>query len=734
VLYRLGRGMVRARWAVLALWGLALALALPYAPRAQGVLKAGFGVAETESRRGLALMEERFGIPRSSLTLVFHSEDLTADDPAYREAVVSALRALAEVPEVVQVLAPFPPFSPHPSRPMVSEDGRTVWALVSMDLSIEEALDRFPDLRARAEVPDPRVRLYITGGIAIFHDINRLSEEDLQRGERVTFPLVLVVLVVVFRSLTASLVPLLMGGVAVACTLALLYALGQATEVSIFALNIATLLGLGLAVDYSLLVVTRFREELAVRPVPEAVAVTVDRAGRALLFSALTSMVGFSGFLLFDFMMLRSLGYAGLLVILLSLLLAMSLLPALLGVLGPRVNALSLGRPEGPPREGGFWHRVAGWVMRHPWPVAVPLTLGLMALGTPFLQVRLGAPWASILPQDSPARQGWDLVARQFGEGALTPLVVLAQDPDGPMDPETARALYRWAQKMARDPRVEAVDSLFTAGLTEEQVVALVSLPEAMRPPQVSQFLRGDTVLIQIFPRFAPLSDETRALLREVRADLRTLSLRAYVTGVTAEILDAVDLMYRDFPMVVLYVVGAILVVLYLLFRSVALPVKAVLMNSASIFASYGALVWVFQEGHLSRLLGFQTEGYTEATVPILMFCILFGISMDYEVFLLSRVQEFWEETGDNTRSVALGLERTGRIITSAALILVVVTGAFTLSELLLLKALGLGMAVAILLDATVVRVLLVPALMRILGRWNWWAPRLLGGRPQPLP
>lgn len=721
MLFRLGVAMVRARWAVLALWAAALAVALPFAPRAQEALKAGFGVAETESRKGLDLLRERFGVPETSLILVFHSEELTAGDPAYREAVASALRSLAGEPEVVEV-----------TGPRISPDGRTVWAVAYLDLPVDEALDQLPRFEARARVPDPRIRLYLTGGVAIFHDINRLSEADLRRAERVTFPLVLAVLVAVFRSLVASLVPLLMGGVAVAATLALLAGLAQVTDVSIFALNIATLLGLGLAVDYSLLVVTRFREELARRPLAEAVGVTMERAGQALLFSGLTSAVGFSGFLLFRFMMLRSLGYAGLLVILLSLALAMTLLPALLGVLGHRIHALALGRPGRASGEGGFWHRVATGVMRHPVAVAVPLTLLLMALGTPFLGVRLGAPWASVLPETSPARRGWDLLARQFGEGALTPLVVLVQDPDGALDPETARLLYRWAQRVAQDPRVEAVESLFTAGLSEEEVLALLALPEEVRPPQVARALRGDTALLRIFPRHAPLSEETRALLRDVRRDLRSLPVRAYVTGATADILDAVDLMYREFPRVVLYVLGSILVVLYLLFRSLVLPIKAVLMNSASLFASYGALVWVFQEGRFQALLGFRSEGYTEATVPILMFCILFGISMDYEVFLLSRVREFWEETGDNARSVALGLERTGRIITGASLILVVVTGAFVLSDLLVLKALGLGMALAILLDATVVRALLVPALMRILGRWNWWAPRFLGGRPLP--
>ena len=376
--------------------------------------------------------------------------------------------------------------------------------------------------------------------------------------------------------------------------------------------------------------------------------------------------------------------------------------------------------------------------MAHPLVVSLPLLIFLVLLGTPFLGVKVGAPWASILPPDAQSRQGWEIVSEEIWPGELSPILVVGRTrEDGPnpaggiLQPSHIGTLYDFAQTLVVDSRVERVQSLVTLepGGTREQYQALYAVPanwSSEVEEAVAYFASNDTTVFQVFTRFSPVAPETKELLRDIRALRPIEGMELLVTGVTADLVDSVDSMYRDFPKGVLFVMGTIYVTLLVLFRSVLIPLKAVVMNAMSIFASYGALVYIFQQGHFQRFLGFEPEGFTEASVPILMFFVIFGLSMDYEIFLLSRIKENYDRGRGNTLSVALGLERTGRIITSAALILVLVAASFATGDVIVVKALGVGTAIAIFLDAMVVRALLVPALMRIMGDWNWWAPARL--------
>ncbi|GBD10728.1 Heme uptake protein MmpL11 [bacterium HR23] len=728
MLYRWGLQAVRWRWAILGVWAVLLLLALPFAPRASLWLKSGFGRADVESERALALLKERFHIAEASITFVFQHPTLHATDPAFIALEEAALAPLRTHPAVRQVITHYAGANPR----MVSPEGRTAYAVVLLQGGIDEAMDIYHDLRPLVTTP-PGMQVWATGGIPIFADLNRAAERDLRKAEVVTFPVVLVALVLVFGGLVAAVVPLLIGGVSVAITLGIISWLARTTDLSVFTLNIVTVLGLGLAVDYALLVVSRFREEIRHRSKEEAIAVAVDRAGRALFFSGLTTLVGLSGLMLFRYMMLRSIGIGGMLVVGVSMACALTALPALLAVLGTKVNAL----PVLPLREAQevWWRRIALGVMRRPLVVIGVVGAFLILLGVPFLRVRIGAPWASILPPGAEARQGWEVLAREFGEGEVAPIVVTVQDARGILRPEAVARLYDFAHALAQDPRVARVESLVTLDprLTREQYALLLSNPQAIPLPEVrnavESLVRSDTTYIRVFSKHPPLAEETKALVRRIRQEGPSYGLQVMVTGATADIMDAVDLMYGQFPWVVAYVAGAIYICLLFLFRSVVLPLKAVLMNTLSILASYGALVFIFQEGHFGGLLRFQAEGYTESTVPILLFCILYGLSMDYEVFLLSRIKEEYDASGDNTHSVVVGLERTGRIVTSAAFILFVVNASFVIGDVVLIKALGVGIALAVLLDATVVRALLVPATMQVLGVWNWWAPGWLKGR-----
>ncbi|HAL48669.1 MAG TPA: MMPL family transporter [Dehalococcoidia bacterium] len=730
----LGAWVVRARWWVIAFWVAVLLASLPFAPRATSALRSGFGDSDTESRQALRLMAERLDIPETSVTLVFSSDDLTVADARYARAVERATAPLTQIPAVERIVT----YHNTLDENMVSPDGRTTYAFVSLDINIDSAVELVSEIRSGLQQSE--LDVWVTGGIAIFADLNEASEHDLRRAEIITLPVLLIALLIVFKGVFAAGLPLAMGGLSIVVTLALVYALAQFTDMSIFVLNIASFLGLGMAVDYSLLMVSRYREELERREVADAVRVTMATAGKAIVFSAGTSMIGLSGLLLFKFMMLRSLGVGGITVIFFSLLIALTLIPALLAVLGGNINALSI-VPHGV-ESGRFWRRLSRWVMRHPVAVAVPVTVGLLLLGAPFLNVRLGSPWASILPEESEARVGWDLVAEEFGAGELAQVIAVTTSPTSALSPENVGAAYDFVERVKADPRVARVDSIVSPEMNvdREQLQFLYASPspETLGGPLIARALdelvSDDRTanLIRIVPRGAPVSDDARALVEDIRASPPGGDLTTYLTGATPDLQDTVDRMYSDFPKIVVYVAVVTYVALFLLFRSVLLPLKAVVLNVMSILASFGALVFVFQQGHFQSILGFTSEGFIEASVPILLFSIVFGLSMDYEVFLLSRVKEEYEANGDNADAVAIGMERSGRIITSAALVLILVSAGFASGDILIVKALGFGTALAIFIDSTIVRALLVPALMRLFSAANWWAPAFLGGGIKP--
>ncbi|HZT98827.1 MAG TPA: MMPL family transporter, partial [Ktedonobacteraceae bacterium] len=499
--------------------------------------------------------------------------------------------------------------------------------------------------------------------------------------------------------------------------------------------------------DYSLFMVSRFREELAHgRSVEDAVILTVAIAGRAVAFSGLTVSIGLFGLTFFRISMLRSVGMGGVLVVILAVLAAITLLPAILAIIGLKVNAFPvrlswLWKRNASPQfnattasseaglHRGFWYRLSAFVMRYPVRVFVPVLLLLIGFGLPFLGVRFSAPDASILPPAVPSRAAFDLLASRFNGSETTPILLAVQTKGDVLTPDNIRNLYYYVQRIEADPRVARVDSIVSADprFTLDQYELLYAHPQQITDPYLAAFMKssvaGNTTSIQVISKYSMLDPRSQTLVQAIRNTPPGHGITALVGGGTAFDIDYVNSIYTDFPIAVLVVSLTTYFVLLLLFRSVVLPLKAIVMNTLSILASYGALVIIFQEGFGHQILGFTPLGFVEATSPILLFCSLFGLSMDYEVFLLSRVQEAFWQTGDNTRSVAIGLQRSGGIITSAAVIVVVVSLCFATADVILVKALGLGMALAVIIDATLVRGLLVPATMRLLGDWNWWLP-----------
>jgi RND superfamily putative drug exporter len=739
---RLGRFVARRAWWVVGAWLALLVVAVPFAPRAPGVLSAGgFILDDLESARAKSLLERELGAPPSALVVVFSSPTLEAGTPPFETAAAEAVRDVGGAPHVARVVS-------HTLAPsQVSIDRHTAYDVVFLDLPPDDSPDALPILRERLRLA-PGLDVALAGGPAFYGDVQHVSEADLQRSELISLPLAALALIVVFGSVVAAGVPLAVGGAAVVVALAGIYLAASISPMSIFVLNLATLLGLGLGVDYSLLMTSRFREELALRPdgpdrVTDAVRVTVATAGRAVFFSGLTVLLGLLGLVLFEFMILRSVGIAGAIVVGLAVASALTLLPAILTILGSHVDRFSVRRVAATSGTDGPWARLARRVMRHPVAVLVPTLVFLLVLGSPFLHVRFNAPDASILPPSVPSRAAFDRLQAEFGEGEFAPIVVAVRTQGPATAAANVAALHDWSRRLAADPRIARVDSLVDVDprMTLGQYTLLYADPNGPRDRFVQVALgattRGDLTSFTLTTRYGPNRDEGRALVADLRrpgsAVAPPAGMTALVGGGAADVTDVVDRVRADFPRTALFILVSTYLVLFVLLRSVVLPAKALVMNTLSIVASFGALVWIFQDGNLSGPLGFQPLGFVETTQPVILFCVLFGLSMDYEVFLLTRMKEVWDRTGDNVEAVAGGMERSGRIVTSAALIVVVVAGSFAFADIVLIKALGVGMAIAVALDATIIRALLVPATMRLLGRWNWWMParleRFIAGR-----
>ena len=734
ILGRWGRQVYRLRWWLLGLSALSLAPATGLVVRG-AALEAGTVLTTTESGRAAALIAQELPGQPVAFDLILSSRTLAATAPAFRAEAEQALAPLRKDPQVARIRTPYDGDPASPAQ--VSRDGRRIRVVVELKQRASgpaslEFSSIPPETYAalRRLVRSDSLDIVAAGNVPLNHDFVDVAKRDLERAELVILPVVALFLLLAFGSVVAALLPLGVGVLAMLGGMAGVDLLARHMSVSAYAPNIVTMIGLGVAIDYSLFIVSRFREEIVRRPIPEALAHTMATAGRAILFSGLTVAIGLLGMLALGLGNIGSLGLAGTIVVMLAVVYGLTFLPAVLAILGPRVNALSLPflRSARMDTGSGFWHRVAELVMAHPWHVFLPVTAILLVLGTPFLHIRLGAGDATSLPRWAEARRGDELLRREFPGGETSRIVVVVHYPDGsPIAPERLRRVGELSRWLARQPEVSGVQSVVDLpGLTPELTQQLAALPAALRPPPLAEAFRQTVgehlIVLAASTSLPPGSDEARALVRSIRSSHPPIDGELLVTGPTAFDLDFMKVVADRAVLAIGLVVVATFLALFLLLGSVLLPLKAVIVNLLSISASYGALVWIFQDGHLSRWLDF-TPGPIQTATPIIMFCLVFGLSMDYEVLLLSRIREEYERTGDNSQAVGRGLERTGRLITWAGAIMAGVFFAFAFADSVIIKAVGIGIGLAVILDATVVRALLVPATMRLMGRWNWWMP-----------
>ncbi len=618
-------------------------------------------------------------------------EDAPVAKPATRARVAGLERQVESRSDVDSVTGFYDTRSPA----FVSHDGQSTYFVVALKpTGDKEVQDIGGEIAAELE-GKPGV---IVGGPSVAQEqVNTQVEKDLQKAEMLAFPLLFLLSLLFFRSLVASLLPLLIGGLAIVGTFLILRVASEFASISVFALNLTTALGLGLAIDYSLFIVSRYREEIAKDgPGPAAMRRVLATAGRTVFFSSLTVAVSVASLMVFPQRFLYSMGLGGALVVLFAALISLTVLPAILTLLGHRVNSLApafLKRradADARPAESGFWYRLSRFVMRRPLPIACLSGLFLVLLGLPFFAIKFNTVDASVLPKDASARVAYEQVSSEFPPYRETPIFV-SLDGASPAQ----------------------------AGAFAKEVAAVPGVAQVL-PPRP---LHGGVTAIEAISAHPFVSEPSQATVSTIRELPAPPGATAKVGGGTADFLDLQGSLSSHLPIALAIVIAATLIILFLFTGSVVLPVKSLLMNALNLSAVFGLLVLTFQDGRLEGVLDYTSPGAIEQTMPLLLFAVAFGLSTDYAVFLLSRIKEARDNGASDSESVAIGLERTGRIVTAAALLFAVALGAFATSQIIFIKENGVGTALAVLIDASIVRALLVPSLMELLGKWNWWAP-----------
>jgi putative drug exporter of the RND superfamily len=703
-------------------------------PVAKHLSAGGFQDPTSESAQAVKLLVDKFGQGDMELLISVTSDD-GAQSPTARSVGTDIADRLKASPYVAQVTSAWT--APGPAAPaLISKDGKTGLVVAGITGGESGAQKHAKELTDRIVHDRDGVTVRAGGEAMTYVQVNGQSEKDLLTMESIAIPLSFVVLVWVFGGLISAALPLAVGGFAILGSMAVLRAVTLVTDVSIFALNLTVAMGLALAIDYTLLIISRYRDELADGADRDRALVrTMATAGRTVVFSAMTVALSMVAMVLFPMYFLKSFAYAGIAVVVFAAVAAIVVAPAAIALLGDRLDSLDARRlarwvfrrpdPARKPIERTFWYRSTKFVMRRAVPIGVAIVALLLVLGAPFLGIKWGFPDDRVLPQSLSARQVGDELRTDFAVDSTRNVTVVIPDTNGvtPID------LDRYASALSQVPDVSSVSAqggTFVGG-------------KNAGPPSAATGLKDGSAFLTVGSTAPLFTDASQTQLDRLRAVTPPSGQHVQLTGVAQINRDSADAITSRLPMVLGIIAAITFVLLFLLTGSVVLPLKALVLNVLSLTAAFGALVWIFQEGHLGAL-GTTSTGTLVANLPVLLFCIAFGLSMDYEVFLVSRIREYWLKAGaagpategrartraDNDESVALGLARTGRVVTAAALLMAISFAALIAAQVAFMRMFGVGLTLAVLADATLVRMLLVPAFMHVLGRWNWWAPKPL--------
>lgn len=678
----------------------------------------GFQVEGSDSAAAFHDMQTKLPTSDPELIVLFSSRDgRKVTDPAIRDTVQKILSKAARDSHVDNITSYYDNLSPA----LVSRDQSQTFATINIKGDRDAQIKAFPNIKK--QLSDPSLDIMVGGQVASNAAFTEIIENDLKLAETISFSLLAILLIIVFRGVVAASLPLLVGGFAILGAFLVTRLLANITDISQFAINVIIFLGLGLAIDYSLFIVSRFREELrGSGDTTRAIVATMTTAGRTVIFSGITVMVSLLALLVFPLDFLKSMGLGGAAAVAVAMLGALIVLPAILSLLGTRVYALSFGsvrREKKAIRNGNFsleekrsiWYRVSQAVMKRPALVIAATLAPLLLAGIPFLHAELQTPDYRSLPPKNEVRMVSESLRTDFPyKGNPTQIVIRSNLPVA--HPATLAKLEAFGKKIEALPEVTDTESIAKAPLANMK----------------QQFISSDgkTTYFTVYSKSGVFDQRNLRLIEEIRAIDRPTGLDAKVGGNTAELVDLLKAMQDGVPVALALIIVTLFILLFLMIGSVIIPLKAILLNIVSLAASFGAVVWIFQDGHFEKVLGFESVGAIDATQPILIFAIAFGLSMDYAVFLLSRIKEQYDKTKNTDEAVTAGVQKTGSIITSAALLLIVVVGAFGTSQIPLMKQLAVGLVLAIAIDAVIIRMLLVPASMKLLGRYNWWAPKPL--------
>ena len=713
----------------------------------------GFGEDDVESVNAGRLISERFASDSeesgpSFRYVVFHPS-LNDTSPEWKEAVMDALSTIEQHPDATVEYSWDADEVDREDVVITNENGTYAINRVVFDADRKEAKSLLNDLEETVEI-DRAFSGWMTDGILIDWTFDDRIKKDLIKAEVVAIPLTLIILGLIFGSLIAAVLPMGVGGGTLVAAVGMTIWLSNVTDVTVYATNIVSLIGIGVSIDYSLFLVNRFREELdRGHDVRTATAMSCATAGKAVFYSGITVAIGLMGMLFFTNTSLPSLGIGGTIAVTIAMIYSTIVLPAVMAALGPRINKLKIPFAfDMRAKDDGLWARIAKKVMDRPWAVLIPTLILLIGAGLPFAYAEFSLSSWKALPPDDEARQGMEMIDELWPDQAANSIfIVIETDGADPLSEVNLRAQHAYITGLLNDARVSGGIGvgLPDSSMSVDEVIQFWSAPDEFLPEEQQAireslrqaFVGENATMMSIQLVGAQTNVDSRETVEDIRDDrdelLKELTGeddQLLVAGFAAYNADNLKAISDNLPRALAFILIATSLLIFMQVKSIVIPIKAIAMNILSISASFGMLVWVFQWGYGAELLNFTPQPIDSGN-PVIMFCIVFGLSMDYEVLMLSRIHEEWERTGDNTLAVANGLQKTGGLITGAAAIMVVVFSAFGLSSVIILKQIGLGLALAILIDATLVRALVVPSTMRLMGKWNWWAPSFMRGAPK---
>lgn len=727
--YRLGTFIYRFRWPIIILWILVILSCIPFLPRLITPFKTtGFVDEYSPSTVTENYMDKELGYDnKNKFLIMYQSPKLLFSNPLFLKKIKKSLSDLEHFPIKHDIIFP-------EKKRQVSKDKHTAYVAVIIKSTKPLTEQQFAQFKKAIKTPtNMTVR---TGGESFFIEtVNKQTQIDLYKADMIATPMAIITMILVFGSLIAAILPIILGGGCALIILTGLFFLGHLFTLSIFTLNIALLLGLCLSLDYALFIISRFRDELnnGLNTL-EAIAVTQAHAGKAIFFSGLAVFASLSALFLFPVNILFSVAVGGLVAVFVAMSMAILLLPAVLAVLGTKINLLSVrSLKKNKINRFSTWHWIAEKVVHRPLLFFFPVLIFLLLLGYPFLNAAFGISDYKIFPEKSEKRAFYDVYSDKFNINELNPILLVVKSQSGSiLSKDNFYKLYDLAQKLKKIPGVKKVDSIVTgdSDLTKKQYYSLYHSKQSLKQDNIKQLLNTTThknmTVLTVISKYSQHSAQNNQLITSLHAIKAIPGLTIQLTGIPISNKEVLHSIYHILPYAILWIMIFSYLILFLLLRSIFLPFKAILMNLLSLSACYGALVLVFQDGYLSDLLNFQPQGLLDISLLVIIFCALFGFSMDYEVFLLSRIKESYETTRDNTKSIIFGIEKSSRIITSAALIVIVLCCSFLVADVLMVKAFGLGIAVAIFVDAFLIRTILVPSTMALFKSWNWYLPKWL--------